>query len=105
MRIVREWYKDAVSGLATDMVINPQMNGSQMAMAGGGTVSNADLSSLVGAIREAVGGMSGNDGDIVFRRRYNFQRWKGTNSSLSTILLSPLPVSYLIIYRTLQSDT
>jgi len=57
--------KDAVSGLAADMVINPQMNGSQMAMAGGGTVSSADLSSLVGAIREAVGGISGNGGDIV----------------------------------------
>ena len=57
--------KDAVSGLAADMVINPQMKGSQMAMAGGGTVSSADLSSLVGAIREAVGGISGNGGDIV----------------------------------------
>lgn len=57
--------KDAVSGLAADMVINPQMNGSQMAMVGEGTVSSADLSSLVGAIREAVGGMSGNGGDIV----------------------------------------
>lgn len=57
--------KDAVSGLAADMVINPQMSGSQMAMAGGGTVSSADLSSLVGAIREAVGGISGNGGDIV----------------------------------------
>lgn len=57
--------KDAVSGLAADMVINPQMNGSQMAMAGGGTVSSADLSSLVGAIRETVGGISGNGGDIV----------------------------------------
>lgn len=57
--------RDAVSGLAADMVINPQMSGSQMAMAGGGTVSSADLSSLVGAIREAVGGISGNGGDIV----------------------------------------
>ena len=57
--------KDAVSGLAADMVINPQMKGSQMAMAGGGTISSADLSSLVGAIREAVGGISGNGGDIV----------------------------------------
>lgn len=57
--------KDAVSGLAADMVINPQMNGSQVAMAGGGSVSSADLSSLVGAIREAVSGVSGNNGDIV----------------------------------------
>ena len=56
---------DAVSGLAADMVINPQVNAGQMALAGGGSVSSADLSSLVGAIREAVGGASGNSGDIV----------------------------------------
>ena len=56
---------DAVSGLAADMVINPQVNAGQMAFAGGGSVSSADLSSLVGAIREAVGGASGNNGDIV----------------------------------------
>ena len=56
---------DAVSGLAADMVINPQVNAGQMAFAGGGSVSSADLSSLVGAIREAVGGPSGNNGDIV----------------------------------------
>lgn len=56
---------DAVSGLAADMVINPQVNAGQMALAGGGSVSSADLSSLVGAIREAVGGASGNNGDIV----------------------------------------
>lgn len=57
--------KDAVSGLAADMVINPQMNGNQMAIAGGGSVSSVDLTSLVGTIREAVGGLSGNSGDIV----------------------------------------
>lgn len=56
---------DAVSGLAADMVINPQVNAGQMTFAGGGSVSSADLSSLVGAIREAVGGASGNNGDIV----------------------------------------
>ena len=56
---------DAVSGLAADMVINPQINAGQMALAGGGSVSSADLSSLVGAIRDAVGGASGNNGDIV----------------------------------------
>ena len=56
---------DAVSGLAADMVINPQVNAGQMAFAGGGSVSSADLSSLVGAIREAVGGASGNNGEIV----------------------------------------
>lgn len=56
---------DAVSGLAADMVINPQIGAGQMALAGGGSVSSADLSSLVGAIRDAVGGASGNNGDIV----------------------------------------
>lgn len=57
---------DAVSGLAADMVINPQVNAGQMALAGGGSVSSADLSSLVSAIREGVSGMNGGgSGDIV----------------------------------------
>ena len=56
---------DAVSGLAADMVINPQVNAGQMALAGGGSVSSADLSSLVNAIREGVSGMNGGGGDIV----------------------------------------
>ena len=56
---------DAVSGLAADMVINPQINAGQMALAGGGSVSSADLSSLVSAIREGVSGMNGGGGDIV----------------------------------------
>lgn len=56
---------DAVSGLAADMVINPQVNPGQMALAGGGSVSSADLSNLVSAIREGVSGMNGNGGDIV----------------------------------------
>lgn len=54
--------KDAVSGLAADMVINPSVRMEQMA------VSSADLSSLVGAIREAVSGGNsgfGQSGDIV----------------------------------------
>ena len=57
--------KDAVSGLAADMVLNPQVNAGQMAMAGGGSVSSADLSSLVSAIREGVSGINGGGGDIV----------------------------------------
>lgn len=56
---------DAVSGLAADMVINPQVNAGQMALAGGSSVSSADLSSLVSAIREGVSGMNGGGGDIV----------------------------------------
>lgn len=57
--------KDAVSGLAADMVVNPQVNAGQMAMAGGGSVSSEDLSSLVSAIREGVSGINGGGGDIV----------------------------------------
>ena len=58
---------DAIDGVAIDMIITPQMNASQMALAGGGSVSSADLGSLVGAIKEAVGGLNenGNSGDIV----------------------------------------
>ena len=57
----------AMDSLSADMVISPQMNGMQAAMASGGRVSGADLSSLVNAIREAVGGVSasGQGGDIV----------------------------------------
>lgn len=57
----------AVDDVAADMVINPSMNASQLAMAGGGSVSSADLSSLVGAIRDAVSGVNsaGGSGDIV----------------------------------------
>jgi hypothetical protein len=57
--------KDAVNGLASDMIINPQISSSQMAMAGGGAVSSADLNSLVGAIREGLSGANGGSGDIV----------------------------------------
>ena len=57
--------KDAVSGLAADMVVNPQVNAGQMAMAGGGTVSSADMSSFVSAIKDAVSSVGGGSGDIV----------------------------------------
>ena len=57
----------AMDSLSADMTINPQVNDMQAAMAGGGTVSRADLSGLVSAIRDAVGGVntSGQGGDIV----------------------------------------
>ena len=57
----------AMDSLSADMVIRPQVNGAQMAMAGGGAVSSADLSGLVSAIRDAVSGVnkSGQGGDIV----------------------------------------
>ncbi len=57
----------AMDSLSADMTINPQVNGMQAAMAGGGRVSSADLSGLVSAIRDAVGGVnaSGQGGDIV----------------------------------------
>lgn len=57
--------KDAMSGLAADMVVNPQVNAGQMAMAGGGTVSSADMSSFVSAIKDAVSSAGGGSGDIV----------------------------------------
>ena len=58
---------DAMNGVATDMMISPQVNAGQLAMAGGGSVSSADLSSLVGAIKDAVSGAgaNGGSGDIV----------------------------------------
>ena len=56
---------DAVNSLAADMVISPNVRTADMAVAGGGSVSSADLNSLVGAIKEAVGGISVNNGDIV----------------------------------------
>jgi len=57
----------AMDSLSADMTINPQVNGMQAAMAGGGRVSSADLSGLVSAIKDAVGGVnaSGQGGDIV----------------------------------------
>ena len=57
---------DAMDDVAADMVISPRMAMPEMAMAGGGGVSSADLSSLVGSIREAVSGIGGGQtGDIV----------------------------------------
>ena len=57
--------KDAVNSLAADMVISPNVRTADMAVAGGGSVSSADLNSLIGVIKEAVGGIPGNNGDIV----------------------------------------
>ena len=57
---------DAVDGVAADMIINPRVAAPEMAMAGGSSVSSSNLSSLVGAIKDAVSGMpSGQTGDIV----------------------------------------
>ena len=57
----------AMDSLSADMVISPQVNGMQASLASGGSVSSGDLSSLVSAIRDAVGGVnsSGQGGDIV----------------------------------------
>jgi phage-related protein len=55
----------AMKGVAQNMVINPKMGAMDMAMAGSGSVSSADLGSLTGAIREAVSDASGSQGDIV----------------------------------------
>ena len=57
--------RKAMEGVAQDMVISPNVHTADMALAGGGSVSSADLSSLVGAIREGLSGVYGNGGDIV----------------------------------------
>lgn len=57
--------RKAMEGVAQDMVISPNVYTADMALAGGGSVSSADLSSLVGAIREGLSGVPGNGGDIV----------------------------------------
>ena len=56
---------DAMKGVASDMVVNPQVNAGQMALAGGGTVSSTDMGSFVTAIKDAVSSVSGTSGDIV----------------------------------------
>lgn len=56
---------DAMKGVASDMVVNPQVNASQMALASGGSVSSADRGSFVTAIKDAVSSVSGTSGDIV----------------------------------------
>ena len=57
----------AMDSLSADMIISPQVNGMQASLASGGSVSSADLSNLVSAIRDAVSGVnsSGQGGDIV----------------------------------------
>ena len=57
--------KDAVSGLAADMVISPKVHVPEMAIAGVGAASSADMGSFVNAIREAVSGTEKQAGDIV----------------------------------------
>lgn len=61
----RRLVADAVGGVAQDMVINPKVGAVDMALAGGGNVSSADMGSLVSAIREAVNGTGGQKGDLV----------------------------------------
>ncbi len=56
---------DAMKGVASDMAVNPQVNASQMALAGGGSISSADMGSFVTAIKDAVSSVSGTSGDIV----------------------------------------
>lgn len=57
--------KDAVSDLATDMVINPKVYVPEMAAAGVGAVSSADMGSFVNAIREVISDTANQVGDIV----------------------------------------
>lgn len=55
----------AMNGVAENMVIRPKVNVGDMALAGGGSVSSADMGSLLSAIREAMNGNGGQGGDIV----------------------------------------
>jgi phage-related protein len=62
----RKLVVQAVDGVAQNMVIRPEIGSLDMAAAGGGSVSSADLSSMVGMIRDVVSGIgSGQNGDIV----------------------------------------
>ena len=64
-RVIHRFMRSAEIAVAADMVVNPQVNASQMALAGGGSVSSADMGSFVTAIRDAVSSVSGGSGDIV----------------------------------------
>lgn len=55
----------AVDGVASDMVVNPQVNAAKMVMSGSGSIASADMGGLVSVIREAVSGSSSQSGDIV----------------------------------------
>lgn len=55
----------AVKGVAGDMVINPNVNMTSFAFPDGGSVSGFDSGSLVAAIKDAVGSVNNQSGDIV----------------------------------------
>lgn len=63
----RSLVEKAVSGVAADMVLNPKVGAVDYAgVADGAAVGTAEsTASIVGAIREAVGGMNNQSGDIV----------------------------------------
>lgn len=60
----RGMIQKAVSGVAADMVINPKVSGAEFAYAGGGREAES-TTSIVSAIREALGNQPSNGGDIV----------------------------------------
>lgn len=60
----RGMIQKAVSGVAADMVINPKVSGAEFAYAGGGREAES-TTSIVSAIREALGNQPTNAGDIV----------------------------------------
>lgn len=55
----------AMDGVASDMVFYPWVNAAQMAVPGSGGIASADMGVLASAIREAVSGSGGQNGDIV----------------------------------------
>lgn len=57
--------KQAVGGVAADMVISPIVHVTEMAAADVDAVSSADMGSFVNAIREAVSDTANQAGDIV----------------------------------------
>jgi hypothetical protein len=54
----------AVEDVSSDLLVNPQLNSNQSIVTDGGA-TQSDMTSLIGAIRDAVSGANGNSGDIV----------------------------------------
>jgi phage-related protein len=54
----------AVEDVSSDLLVNPQLNSNQAVVTDGGA-TQSDMTSLIGAIRDAVSGANSNSGDIV----------------------------------------
>ena len=60
----RGMIQSAMKDVSADMMLSPQISGTQLALADGGSIGT-DMTGMIGAIREAVQGLSGSGGDIV----------------------------------------